>query len=54
MLIDARNGVVEQSRRHAYLSALLGIRHIVGCVNKMDLIDWDEAASAPSSATSPS
>ena len=43
VLIDARNGVVEQSRRHAYLSALLGIRHIVGCVNKMDLIDWDEA-----------
>ncbi len=42
VLIDARNGVVEQSRRHAYLSALLGIRHIVGCVNKMDLIDWDE------------
>jgi bifunctional enzyme CysN/CysC len=44
VLIDARNGVVEQSRRHAYLSALLGIRHIVGCVNKMDLVGWDEAA----------
>ena len=44
VLIDARNGVVEQSRRHAYLSALLGIRHIVGCVNKMDLVDWDEAS----------
>jgi bifunctional enzyme CysN/CysC len=44
VLIDARNGVVEQSRRHAYLSALLGIRHIVGCVNKMDLVDWDEDA----------
>jgi bifunctional enzyme CysN/CysC len=44
VLIDARNGVVEQSRRHAYLSALLGIRHIVGCVNKMDLVGWDEGA----------
>ncbi len=42
VLIDARNGVVEQSRRHAYLSALLGIKHVVGCVNKMDLVDWDE------------
>ncbi len=43
VLIDARNGVLEQSRRHAYLSALLGIRHIVAVVNKMDLVDWDEA-----------
>ena len=42
VLIDARTGVIEQSRRHAYLSALLGIRHIVACVNKMDLVDWDE------------
>ena len=42
VLIDARNGVVEQSRRHTYLSALLGIRHVVACVNKMDLVDWDE------------
>ena len=42
VLIDARNGVIEQSRRHAYLSALLGIRHIVAVVNKMDLVDWDE------------
>ena len=43
VLIDARNGIVEQSRRHAYISALLGIRHLVACVNKMDLVDWDEA-----------
>ena len=43
VLIDARNGVLEQSRRHAYLSALLGIRHLVAVVNKMDLVDWDEA-----------
>jgi bifunctional enzyme CysN/CysC len=42
VLIDARTGVIEQSRRHTYLSALLGIRHIVACVNKMDLVDWDE------------
>jgi bifunctional enzyme CysN/CysC len=41
VLVDARNGVLEQSRRHAYLSAQLGIRHMVACVNKMDLVDWD-------------
>src|SRR6476661_2499186 len=40
VLIDARNGVVEQSRRHAYISALLGIPHIVVAVNKMDLVDY--------------
>ncbi len=43
VLIDARNGVVEQSRRHACLSALLGLRHVVFAINKMDLVDWDEA-----------
>ena len=42
VLVDARNGVVEQSRRHACLSALLGLRHLVFAVNKMDLVDWDE------------
>src|SRR5215210_7509329 len=42
ILIDARHGIVEQSRRHAALSALLGIRHMVAAVNKMDLVDWDE------------
>lgn len=42
LLVDARNGVVEQTRRHAYLSALLGIRHFVLCVNKMDLVNWDQ------------
>ena len=41
LLVDARRGVLEQTRRHAYLSALLGIRHFVLCVNKMDLVDWD-------------
>jgi bifunctional enzyme CysN/CysC len=43
ILIDARNGIVEQSRRHATLSSLLGIRHLVAAVNKMDLVGWDEA-----------
>jgi bifunctional enzyme CysN/CysC len=42
VLVDARNGILEQSRRHAYLSSLLGIRHLIACVNKMDLVDWDE------------
>ena len=42
VLIDARNGVVEQSRRHACISSLLGLRHVVFAVNKMDLVDWDE------------
>ncbi len=42
ILVDARNGVVEQTRRHAYISALLGIPHFVLCVNKMDLVDFDE------------
>ena len=40
ILVDARKGVLEQSRRHAFLSSLLGIRHLVVCVNKMDLVDW--------------
>jgi sulfate adenylyltransferase large subunit len=42
ILIDARNGVVEQSRRHAYISALLGIPHMVVCINKMDLVEFSE------------
>jgi bifunctional enzyme CysN/CysC len=40
ILIDARNGVLEQSRRHAFLSTLLGIPHMIVCVNKMDLVDF--------------
>ena len=43
ILIDARKGVLEQSRRHAFLASLLGIPHLVLCVNKMDLVDYDEA-----------
>jgi len=42
VLIDARNGVVEQSRRHAFIASLLRIPHLVVAVNKMDLVDWDE------------
>jgi sulfate adenylyltransferase large subunit len=42
VLIDARNGVVEQSKRHAYISSLLGIPHMVVCINKMDLVDYSE------------
>jgi bifunctional enzyme CysN/CysC len=41
VLVDARHGLLEQSRRHAFLASLLGIRHLVLAVNKMDLIDWD-------------
>jgi bifunctional enzyme CysN/CysC len=44
ILIDARKGMSEQSRRHAYIASLVGVRHLVACVNKMDLVDYDEAA----------
>ncbi len=43
ILVDARKGVSEQTRRHAYIASLLRIPHLVVCVNKMDLVDWDEA-----------
>ena len=43
ILVDARNGVVEQSRRHAFLATLLGVRHLVVCINKMDLVGWSES-----------
>jgi bifunctional enzyme CysN/CysC len=43
VLVDARNGILEQSRRHASIASLLGIRHLIACVNKMDLVDFDEA-----------
>lgn len=42
ILIDARNGVIEQTRRHSYIASMLGIKHIVVCVNKMDLVDFAE------------
>ena len=42
VLIDARNGVVEQTLRHTYIASLLQIPHVVVCVNKMDLVDYSE------------
>src|SRR6478752_3566413 len=42
ILIDARKGVLTQTRRHSYIVSLLGIRHIVLAVNKMDLVDYDQ------------
>jgi bifunctional enzyme CysN/CysC len=42
VLIDARKGMLPQSRRHAFISSLLRIPHLVVCVNKMDLVDFDE------------
>ena len=44
ILVDARNGVLEQSRRHALIASLLRIPHALVCVNKMDLVGWGEAA----------
>jgi len=44
ILIDARKGVLPQTRRHSRIAHLLGIRHLVLAVNKMDLVDYDEAA----------
>ena len=43
ILIDAKQGVVEQTRRHTFIANLLGIGHIVVCINKIDLVDYDEA-----------
>lgn len=43
ILVDARNGVVEQTIRHSYLVSLLGITHIVVCINKMDMVNYDES-----------
>ena len=43
LLVDARNGVVEQTRRHLFLAGLLGLPVAVVCINKMDLVDWSES-----------
>ena len=51
LLVDARNGVVTQTRRHATLAHLVGIGHLVVAVNKMDLVDYDEQAYARIVAT---
>ena len=42
LLVDARKGVIEQTCRHSFIANLLRIQHLVVCVNKMDLVDWDE------------
>jgi sulfate adenylyltransferase subunit 1 len=42
ILIDARHGVIEQTKRHAFIASLLQIPHIIVCVNKMDLVDYSE------------
>jgi sulfate adenylyltransferase subunit 1 len=43
ILIDARKGVIEQTCRHSFIASLLGLQHVVLAVNKMDLVDYDEA-----------
>ena len=43
ILIDARKGVTEQTKRHSYISSLLQIPHLIICINKMDLVNYDEA-----------
>ena len=42
VLVDARTGIVEQTRRHSLLASLLGVPHLVICVNKMDLVEYSE------------
>ena len=42
ILVDARKGVLTQTRRHSYLVSLLGIRHVVVAINKMDLVDYSQ------------
>ena len=44
ILIDVRNGVIEQTKRHTFIADLLGIKHVAVCINKMDLVDYDQAA----------
>jgi sulfate adenylyltransferase subunit 1 len=43
ILIDARKGVLEQTIRHSYIASLLDIRHIIFCINKMDMVNWEES-----------
>ena len=42
ILVDARNGVIEQTKRHTFIADLLGIKHVAVCINKMDLVDYDQ------------
>ena len=46
ILVDARHGIIEQTLRHAYIASLLQIPHIIVCLNKMDLVDYDEKVYA--------
>ncbi|MDO8998258.1 MAG: GTP-binding protein [Bacteroidota bacterium] len=43
ILVDARNGITDQTKRHSILSAILGMPHVLVCINKMDLVDYSEA-----------
>ena len=43
ILVDARKGILEQTCRHSFIASLLGIPHVVFCINKMDLVEYDEA-----------
>jgi sulfate adenylyltransferase large subunit len=43
LLVDARHGIIEQTRRHAFLATLLGVRHVLVCINKMDLVGYERA-----------
>jgi sulfate adenylyltransferase subunit 1 len=43
ILIDARKGVLEQTIRHSFIASLLDIRHLIFCINKMDMVDWSES-----------
>ncbi len=43
ILVDARKGIIEQTKRHSLIASLLGIPHLAICINKMDLVNWDEA-----------
>ena len=42
ILVDARHGLVEQTSRHSFIASLLGIKHVVFCINKMDLVDYSQ------------
>jgi sulfate adenylyltransferase subunit 1 len=42
ILIDARKGVIEQTKRHSFIASLLQIKHVIVCINKMDLVEYDE------------
>lgn len=44
ILIDARKGMLEQTHRHSFIASLLGIPHVIVCINKMDLVDYDQDA----------